>query len=243
MQSELKPCPFCGRDTAEVVGEVGFLVWCGDNDCGTAGPIASTEAQAIAAWNSRALPTPPDTAALLATVAKATPGEWYQPDGANGHIWNNDAEKGEGYTPDRVIFEGPMQPGWAKDRKPDEWYSENERNLAAAAASVNFVRDELPALIAEREGLREALRAHEIKAANGDVIGLADELETAAGTLDCFRDADKENSPNGLQDCIDNDGHAYQSEFMAGLMDHALFSSRNLRKWAATIRAAIGGTA
>ena len=94
---------------------------------------------------------------LMALLAKATAGEWFQPDGEGGHIWNNDAEPGEGYVPDRHIVAGPNKPSWVKDRTSDEWLTENAHNLAAIVAAVNFCRTELPALIAERDALREAL--------------------------------------------------------------------------------------
>jgi Lar family restriction alleviation protein len=60
---KLEPCPFCGGGLQEVGGLASdqFYTLC---DCGAAGPIARTEAKAIAAWNRR---TPDTKAAPLAT--------------------------------------------------------------------------------------------------------------------------------------------------------------------------------
>lgn len=33
--------------------------------------------------------------------------------------------------------------------------------------------------------------------------------------------ADEEAKPNGVMDCVDNDGHPYQSAYMAGIITHA----------------------
>lgn len=93
---------------------------------------------------------------------------------------------------------------------------------------------------AEVERLREALTRHNLRAANGDEITVADEMEQAAGTLEAFVVADKEHS---LLDCTDNDGVEYQSAWMAGLMDHATINARTLRKWAASLRAALSPAA
>ena len=89
---------------------------------------------------------------------------------------------------------------------------------------------------AEAEALREALTAHNLRAANGDEITVADELEQAASTLEAFVVADKEHP---LLDCADDDGVEYQSEYMASLMDHATINARTLRKWAHSLRAAL----
>jgi len=48
-----------------------------------------------------------------------------------------------------------------------------------------------------------------------------DELTDAKQLLDMLVAADDEARPNGIMDCIDNDGHPYQSAFMAGLITHA----------------------
>jgi hypothetical protein len=85
--SELKPCPFCGTSEWLEVSPCGsmttdmpkrpYRVVCEHIEHDSVdGPVAYGSAEAIAAWNRRATPTHPDYAALLATVAKATPGEW-----------------------------------------------------------------------------------------------------------------------------------------------------------------------
>jgi len=45
--------------------------------------------------------------------------------------------------------------------------------------------------------------------------------ETARELLAMLVAADEEAKPNGIQDCVDNDGHPYQSAYMAGLITHA----------------------
>lgn len=99
----------------------------------------------------------------------------------------------------------------------------------------------IAALEAEVGRLREALTAHNQRAANGDEIGLVDEMEQAAGTLEAFIAANEDAAPNGLLDCADNDGGAYQSEWMEGLMLHAKLGASALRKWAGTISDALKG--
>jgi Lar family restriction alleviation protein len=49
----LKKCPFCGRHDARVIrdGECGYYVEC---ECGAAFFDFESEAQAVAAWNTRA---------------------------------------------------------------------------------------------------------------------------------------------------------------------------------------------
>lgn len=102
--------------------------------------------------------TTPDTdAALEAALEKATAGEGYQPDGEGGHIWNNDAEPGEGYVPDRLIFMGPNKPSWVTDRTFNEWLTENAHNLAATALAINWLR---------ASGLARARRADELEREN-----------------------------------------------------------------------------
>ena len=96
--------------------------------------------------------------------------------------------------------------------------------------------DTLATARSEAEALREALTAHNLRAANGDEITVADELEQAASTLEAFVVADKEHP---LLDCADDDGVEYQSEYMASLMDHATINARTLRKWAHSLRAAL----
>jgi Lar family restriction alleviation protein len=54
--AKLLPCPFCGRDAANLaVGSGCEYVVCG---CGAEGPARPSEAEAIAVWNRR-FPTPP----------------------------------------------------------------------------------------------------------------------------------------------------------------------------------------
>lgn len=58
MQSELKPCPFCGGE-AKIISPLGWgnvrAVECGNSDnCAATGPWFSDEKHAIAAWNTRA---------------------------------------------------------------------------------------------------------------------------------------------------------------------------------------------
>lgn len=116
----------------------------------------------------------------------------------------------------------------ASDRMPPVQAFARHRTAAEAASR------------AEVERLREALTRHNLRAANGDEITVADEMEQAAGTLEAFVVADKEHS---LLDCTDNDGVEYQSAWMAGLMDHATINARTLRKWAASLRAALSAAA
>lgn len=118
-------------------------------------------------------------------------------------------------------------------------YSRVEANATGIVALRNTALPIIDALMAENERLREALSAHNQRAANGDEIGLADEMEQAAGTLEAFIAANDEAAPNGLLDCTDNDGEHYQSEWMEGMMLHAKFGADALRKWAGTIRAAL----
>ena len=54
----------------------------------------------------------------------------------------------------------------------------------------------------------------------GQRVG-TDELTDAKQLLDMLVAADDEARPNGIMDCIDNNGHPYQSAFMAGLITHA----------------------
>ncbi len=52
--TELKPCPFCGENVAEVMGDSGngFYVECGH--CWVRGPVADTKVKAARDWNRRA---------------------------------------------------------------------------------------------------------------------------------------------------------------------------------------------
>jgi hypothetical protein len=76
---------------------------------------------------------------LMALLAKATAGEWSHTMNPEASRWIIDSEPahaiacGAGHEPATIA------------------------NAAAIVAAVNFCRDELPALIAERERLRQAL--------------------------------------------------------------------------------------
>ena len=55
--SDLKPCPFCGGEAEMLTAESmngGYLFGIMCNDCCSRGDVYDTEAEAIAAWNSRA---------------------------------------------------------------------------------------------------------------------------------------------------------------------------------------------
>lgn len=51
-------CPFCGSTHLESWDQPG-IAWVACRDCGTEGPIHTTETEAVAAWNRRA-PAPKD---------------------------------------------------------------------------------------------------------------------------------------------------------------------------------------
>lgn len=57
MNTELKPCPFCGEPEAYVVfpdeNEL-YFVRCGNIDCQAEGPVDLGESGAIERWNERA---------------------------------------------------------------------------------------------------------------------------------------------------------------------------------------------
>lgn len=55
--SELLPCPFCGGEAEMLTAESmhgGYMFGIMCNDCRSRGDVYDTEAEAIAAWNSRA---------------------------------------------------------------------------------------------------------------------------------------------------------------------------------------------
>lgn len=55
--SELLPCPFCGGEAEMLTAESmngGYLFGIMCNDCRSRGDVYDTEAEAIAAWNTRA---------------------------------------------------------------------------------------------------------------------------------------------------------------------------------------------
>jgi hypothetical protein len=115
--------------------------------------VAEGRAGLVAA-KKRATPAPPDYAALLATVAKATQGqiEVIASDPTDGFecYWLIQA----------VPFSDPVR-GWKRIELGVINGPQTEQqaaNAAAIVAAVNFCRDQLPALLAEREALREALQ-------------------------------------------------------------------------------------
>ena len=68
---ELKPCPFCGDRGPEISCNSPrrhYVACTAGTDCITRGPICETEADAIAAWNRRAIA--PTSAADAAEVAR-----------------------------------------------------------------------------------------------------------------------------------------------------------------------------
>lgn len=58
--SDLKPCPFCGGEAETLTAESmhgGYLFGIMCNDCRSRGDVYDTEAEAIAAWNTRHVET------------------------------------------------------------------------------------------------------------------------------------------------------------------------------------------
>ena len=57
--TEIKPCPFCGKDDIVIdcnsYGDVDdYFALCNNLECVTEGPTRTTEKEAITAWNTRA---------------------------------------------------------------------------------------------------------------------------------------------------------------------------------------------
>lgn len=71
----LKRCPFCGGEAGTLMGSNEntdkWRVWClrPSSVCGLIGPFKDSEAEAIAAWNRRALPSRDDVLEEAARVA------------------------------------------------------------------------------------------------------------------------------------------------------------------------------
>lgn len=66
---ELKPCPFC--DAGEDFVGAAYGVGCAN--CGAEGPHGKTEAEAIAAWNTRPAPTEADVEAAAKRMWEVAP--------------------------------------------------------------------------------------------------------------------------------------------------------------------------
>ncbi len=75
---ELLLCPFCGFDPFRPILDEGtsrYLVMCDGCEC--EGPLVETEADAIAAWNRRAVPSPKSEGWALAIEAAAKVADGY----------------------------------------------------------------------------------------------------------------------------------------------------------------------
>lgn len=86
MTDTLKPCPFCGTHETSEGDCVGvnnlndLTFWVSCSKCGADGPREETEAEAIAAWNRRAVPE--ITTSMVERAAEMIAGEdWRTPTG------------------------------------------------------------------------------------------------------------------------------------------------------------------
>ena len=86
-QSALEPCPFCGGNGSLIERHNPMSKWrwsvdCDRTTCGMAGPVESSKAEAIAAWNQRTEPDElarlrAENEALRAELAKANEAHWF----------------------------------------------------------------------------------------------------------------------------------------------------------------------
>lgn len=111
----LLPCPFCGPFTGE--SEIGALydplaVWVDDDDllsvvcreCEAFGPKAKTQAEAIAAWNTRTIPNVDE---LLEAGRRLL--EWWPEGSENGSAAKRYGEGGLGFADDLRAFRAALQ--------------------------------------------------------------------------------------------------------------------------------------
>lgn len=76
--SELLPCPFCGGEAETLTAESmngGYLFGIMCNDCRSRGDVYDNEAEAIAAWNTRAEMNYEDALILLDELGAKVVGE------------------------------------------------------------------------------------------------------------------------------------------------------------------------